>query len=81
MSLLGEVFGEGIQLCQAGEIARDCWLDIPLHSKHVFLDAYIVMPDYVHGILLFLHSVPIKNAGPGQHTRTRPLIKTVVCPC
>ncbi len=35
-------------------IARDCWLDIPNHHPHVELDAFVVMPNHLHGILLFV---------------------------
>ena len=35
-------------------IVRDCWLDLPNHYPHVLLDAFVVMPDYVHGIVVLL---------------------------
>jgi REP element-mobilizing transposase RayT len=35
-----------------GAVARQCWIDIPLHSPHVGLDEFVVMPNHVHGILV-----------------------------
>jgi REP element-mobilizing transposase RayT len=40
-------------------VARDCWLDIPNHHPHVELDAFVVMPNHAHGILLFVGDPPI----------------------
>jgi REP element-mobilizing transposase RayT len=34
-----------------GQIAQRCWEEIPLHFSNVLLDAYIIMPNHVHGIL------------------------------
>lgn len=35
-------------------ILRDCWLGLPDHYQHVSLDAFVVMPDHVHGIVVLL---------------------------
>jgi REP element-mobilizing transposase RayT len=40
-----------MQLTPVGEMALQCWLDIPYHFPFVKLDVFIVMPDHVHGIL------------------------------
>jgi putative transposase len=37
-------------------IVRDCWLDLPNHYPHVSLDAFVVMPDHIHGIIVLLDS-------------------------
>jgi putative transposase len=34
-----------------GEIAYNNWLDIPNHFPFVELDAFIIMPNHIHGIL------------------------------
>jgi REP element-mobilizing transposase RayT len=33
-------------------IVRECWLDLPNHYPHVSLDAFVVMPDHIHGIVV-----------------------------
>jgi putative transposase len=35
-------------------IVRDCWSDLPDHYPHVSLDAFVVMPDHIHGIIVLL---------------------------
>jgi REP element-mobilizing transposase RayT len=36
-----------------GEIANQYWLEIPTHFSFIELDEFIIMPDHIHGILLF----------------------------
>jgi REP element-mobilizing transposase RayT len=50
--LFGRVQTGVMILSRFGEIARECWTDLPNHFSHVRLDAFIVMPDHVHGILV-----------------------------
>src|SRR5437867_3880492 len=50
----GTVVSGSVRLSSEGEIARDCWLAIPRHFPNVRLDAFVVMPDHVHGILIVL---------------------------
>ena len=35
-----------------GMIAEQCWNDIPNHIDGVELDAFVVMPDHIHGIVV-----------------------------
>lgn len=41
-----------MHLNDAGEIARRCWEDIPHHFPSVELDAFVVMPNHMHGIIV-----------------------------
>jgi len=41
-----------MELSDIGKIANDCWKDIPIHFPFVTLDAYVVMPNHVHGIII-----------------------------
>ena len=43
----GEMF-----LSPSGEVARDFWVEIPLHFQHTEIDEFSVMPNHVHGILV-----------------------------
>lgn len=38
----------------AGRVAEACWRAIPEHFPEVELDAFIVMPNHVHGVLMIL---------------------------
>ena len=42
-----------LQPTQIGEIAGKFWSDIPNHFPFVVLDQFMVMPNHIHGILLF----------------------------
>ena len=38
---------------ETGMVANEYWLQIPQHYPFVQLDAFVVMPDHMHGILVF----------------------------
>ena len=39
------------RLTQIGDIANKYWNEIPKHFPFVELDAFVIMPDHIHGIL------------------------------
>ncbi len=41
-----------IILSKCGQIAKKYWEQIPEHFPNVNIDAYVIMPDHVHGILV-----------------------------
>lgn len=49
---LGWVEGTEMRLSALGQIAEACWQVIPEHFEDVELDAYVVMPNHVHGIVV-----------------------------
>ena len=61
--LFGEVVDGEMRLNAMGEIVRACWHEIPDHSQHVELDAFVVMPNHVHGIVCI-----VDNVGATHHT-------------
>ena len=50
--VLARIIAESVQLTALGEIVEKCWKSIPIHHPHVTLDAWVVMPDHLHGILV-----------------------------
>ncbi|WP_221251714.1 transposase [Desulfuromonas versatilis] len=50
--LFGEIVDGGMRLNDAGLIARQCWIEIPVHFPQVKLDEFVVMPNHIHGILV-----------------------------
>jgi hypothetical protein len=50
-ALFGVVIDHAVSLSPAGELVHDTWQRIPKRFPGVFLDAWIVMPDHLHGIL------------------------------
>ncbi len=41
-----------MQLSPIGKIAQQFWLDIPNHFPHTYIDAYVIMPNHIHGIIV-----------------------------
>ena len=41
-----------MNMTQLGNVARKCWLNIPRHFPFVQLDAFVIMPNHIHGILI-----------------------------
>jgi putative transposase len=53
-NLFGEITSDGVMLLsEEGQIAQSCWDAIPQHFPGIELDAFVVMPNHVHGILVF----------------------------
>ena len=48
----GHVGDNEMMLNGIGEIARDCWTQIPTHFPFVKLGEHVVMPNHVHGIVI-----------------------------
>ncbi len=40
-----------MQLSEIGKMAEKCWYEIPEHFPFVKLDAFVVMPNHIHGII------------------------------
>ena len=54
----GEVRGGAVALNRAGRVAYACWAAIPDHAPRVRLDAFVVMPNHVHGLLGLAPTAP-----------------------
>ena len=51
----GKIVNGAMQLSDIGNIATACWKYIPDHFSFVNLGPWIIMPNHVHGILMFHH--------------------------
>ena len=76
--LLGDVEEGEMHLSEFGRLAQTTWEDLPRHYPHVRLDAWIVMPNHVHGIIVLtdvddtpvgagFKPAPTNNAGSSRH--------------
>lgn len=61
--MFGDIINGEMQLNDAGTVAQQCWNGIPQHFPNVVLDEFIVMPNHIHGIVIF--NVGAKNVSPG----------------
>jgi len=48
----GQVTNRIMQLSSIGKLAHRFWHEIPNHFPHVYLDAFVVMPNHIHGIVI-----------------------------
>ena len=55
-----------IHLTDAGRMAQAIWDEIPDHYPGIDIDAFVVMPNHMHGIVVLTHS------GVGADPRVRP---------
>jgi REP element-mobilizing transposase RayT len=49
---LGRIIQGKMQLNAYGTIVEKCWFDLPNHYKNIVLDAFVIMPDHIHAILI-----------------------------
>lgn len=52
LHLFGNIENEVVTLSKIGEIITSCWQQIPEHNPNVELDAHVIMPNHMHGILI-----------------------------
>jgi REP element-mobilizing transposase RayT len=53
-----------MHLSEIGHIASQMWYEIPVHFPFIGLDAFVVMPNHIHGIIVINRSIgaPIVGA-------------------
>lgn len=70
--LFGEVENEKVNLSQIGIVAQRFWRKIPKVFPNVTLDAFVVMPNHVHGIIAMYRkcrNVAVQRSYEGNHKR------------
>ncbi len=50
--LFGRIVVDTMELNDAGRAVEKCWHEIPVHFPQVEVDAFVVMPNHIHGILI-----------------------------
>ncbi|MEJ5351784.1 MAG: transposase [Melioribacteraceae bacterium] len=50
--LFGKINDGKMFLNDIGEIAKQCWFEIPNHFPNVSLDEFVIMPNHIHGIII-----------------------------
>jgi len=53
LHFFGEITDYQVIHSAIGQLAHDFWLSIPEHFPFIRLDAFVIMPNHVHGILVF----------------------------
>jgi putative transposase len=71
--LFGEVRDDQMQLSALGAIVASTWQWLAAQHAHVSLDAWCVMPNHLHGILIIRRDGPFGAHTPGEGTRVKPI--------
>jgi len=85
MPLFGDIVTDAMLVNQYGRVVLECWESIPAHSPRAGLDAFVVMPNHIHGIIQLADAtrevfVGAQHAAPCQSITYRPLPDTHVRP-
>ena len=64
VNYFGEIEKAQMQLNDIGQIATDCWQAIPEHFHNTGLDEFIVMPNHMHGIVIFVWNADLRSKPP-----------------
>ncbi|MBT4485190.1 MAG: hypothetical protein HOC71_16110 [Candidatus Latescibacteria bacterium] len=56
-SVFGQFEHGEMILSDMGNIAEQCWREIPVHFPFVKLDEFVIMPNHVHGIIIIDNNV------------------------
>ncbi len=79
--LFGEIVDDEMVLNPAGEMVKVIWDEIPQHYPNVKIDAFVIMPNHIHGIIILIGNdavgaVPCDRPKEGQPQGVAP----TVCP-
>ncbi len=63
INYFGEIVNNKMHLSNAGVLADVLWWEIVHHTKYVELDAFTVMPNHIHGIVIINKPKNVFNGG------------------
>ena len=55
--LFGDVIDEEMVLSEYGRIVEECWYELPEHYPYLELDAFVIMPNHVHIVIMITGTV------------------------
>jgi len=65
--MFGEIMDGEMGVNQYGQLVESGWNDLPNHYPHMSLDRFAVMPNHVHGIVIFEDSGGIDDLANNVH--------------
>jgi putative transposase len=60
--LLGEIASQEMRLSAFGRLVQSVWYDLPKHYPRLECDAFVIMPNHIHGVIV-LADVVSSGAG------------------
>ena len=61
-TLFGQIANDEMTLNENGIVVQSCWEQIPLHFPTVHNDAFVVMPNHIHGIIIITYEGTVCRA-------------------
>ncbi|MFQ5798323.1 MAG: transposase [Bacteroidota bacterium] len=52
--LFGEIVDGTMHMIPVAHLVQECWDDLAKHHRNIDLDAFLIMPNHIHGIVLIL---------------------------
>jgi hypothetical protein len=78
--LFGEIVDDEMTLSEIGRMAHNYWLQIPAHFPFTVLDAFVIMPNHVHGIIVIDADAAVETPYLGVSTMLPPPAPAVQTP-
>ena len=63
--MFGRVLNGRMKANRLGAVVEGCWAKLPDHYDNVALDAFIVMPNHVHGVIIIKDEPNAADVGAG----------------
>ncbi len=60
VNYFGEIDKDQMKLSKIGQIATECWQQIPEHFDDAVLDEFVVMPNHIHGIIILVGDADLR---------------------
>ncbi|MFZ5364875.1 MAG: transposase [Patescibacteria group bacterium] len=57
-NILGYIKNGFVCLSKQGQLAINCWYDLPKHYSNCVLDYFVIMPNHIHGIIFIDNDRP-----------------------
>ena len=67
--LFGEIVDGKMIVNTLGQLLTSCWSEIPAHHPYITQDAYVIMPNHIHGIL-YIHEHTDSTYDGGQNNQS-----------
>lgn len=62
-ALFGEIILGEMKTNQIGSIVKEHWFQLPNRFNSIQMDAFVVMPNHIHGIISIMESLPDQTIG------------------
>lgn len=68
LHVFGRITDATVHLSALGNVVEECWHAIPSHFPHVTIDAFIIMPNHVHGVVVIGDHAGARDPAPDAVT-------------